>query len=48
MTVTELKQLINARDLTPSVSTEREVSCGYTCDLLAGSSGTKRKDLQAL
>ncbi len=35
MTVTELKQLINARDLTPSVSTEREVSCGYTCDLLS-------------
>ena len=35
MLVSELITLIEAKNLTPSVSTEREVTCGYVCDLLS-------------
>lgn len=35
MKVSELTALIDAQDLTPDVSEDREVSCGYTCDLLS-------------
>ena len=35
MLVSELISLIEAKNLTPSVSTEREVTCGYVCDLLS-------------
>ena len=35
MTVKELCELIDATDMTPEVSKDTEVSCGYTCDLLS-------------
>ena len=35
MTVTELLTLIDAKNLTPDVSLEREITCGYSCDLLS-------------
>ncbi len=35
MLVTELMSLIEAKNLTPAVSTERDVTCGYVCDLLS-------------
>ena len=35
MTVKELMALIDARDMTPEADKTREVSCGYTCDLLS-------------
>ena len=35
MTVTELCALLEAENLTPEVSMDREVACGYTCDLLS-------------
>ncbi len=35
MTVKELAELIEAKDLTPEASKETEVTCGYTCDLLS-------------
>ncbi len=35
MTVKELQTLIDARTLTPELSHEREVACGYCCDLLS-------------
>ncbi len=35
MTVSELQTLIGAENLTPEVGGEREITCGYTCDLLS-------------
>ena len=35
MNVTELKELLNARSLTPSLPEDKEVTCGYACDLLS-------------
>ena len=35
MTVSELKALISAESLTPSVQEDAEVTCGYTGDLLS-------------
>ena len=35
MLVTELMALVEAKNLTSAVSTERDVTCGYVCDLLS-------------
>ena len=35
MTVKELCELIEAKDMTPETDKNVEVSCGYTCDLLS-------------
>ena len=35
MKVSELAQLIEARNMTPGVEGDKEISCGYTCDLLS-------------
>ncbi len=35
MKVSELCLLINAENLTPQVEEDRDISCGYTCDLLS-------------
>ena len=35
MTVKDLIDLIEAKDMTPEADKETEVSCGYTCDLLS-------------
>ena len=35
MTVKELCELIDAKDMTPEADKSVEVSCGYTCDLLS-------------
>ena len=35
MNVRELKELLNARSLTPSLPEDAEVTCGYSCDLLS-------------
>ena len=35
MTVADLCHLLNARNLTPDLNTDREVTCGYACDLLS-------------
>ncbi len=35
MTVQELSGLLDARILTPEVPANREVACGYCCDLLS-------------
>ena len=35
MKVSELAFLIDAESQTPAVNEDREVSCGYTCDLLS-------------
>ena len=35
MLVNELIPLIEAENLTPAVSADREVTCGYVCDLLS-------------
>ncbi len=35
MKVSELRTLLAARDLTPGLTEDREVTCGYTCDLLS-------------
>ena len=35
MTVKELCELIDGKDMTPEVDKGAEVSCGYTCDLLS-------------
>ena len=35
MTVQELIDLIEAKDMTPETDKGTEVSCGYTCDLLS-------------
>ena len=35
MLVSDLIPLIGAKNLTPSVSADREVTCGYVCDLLS-------------
>jgi len=35
MKVSELAALIEAKNLTPDVTDDKEVRCGYTCDLLS-------------
>ena len=35
MKVSELIPLIQAEYMTPTVSTDKEITCGYTCDLLS-------------
>lgn len=35
MNIQELSERIRATDLTPEVPTDREVTCGYACDLLS-------------
>ena len=35
MTVREMMDLIEAKDMTPGADKEKKVSCGYTCDLLS-------------
>lgn len=35
MTVQDVMELIEAADITPETDKSREVSCGYTCDLLS-------------
>ena len=35
MLVSELIPLIEAKNLTPTLSDDREVTCGYVCDLLS-------------
>lgn len=35
MLVSELISLIEAKNLTPALSEDREVTCGYVCDLLS-------------
>ncbi|MBQ6175104.1 MAG: AraC family transcriptional regulator [Clostridia bacterium] len=35
MKVNELRELIGAENLTPEVGEDREITCGYTCDLLS-------------
>lgn len=35
MKVCDLIPLIDAKLLTPDLATDREISCGYTCDLLS-------------
>ena len=35
MTVAEVIELIEAKDMTPETDKGAEVSCGYTCDLLS-------------
>ena len=35
MTVRDVMELIEAADVTPETDKSREVSCGYTCDLLS-------------
>ena len=35
MKVSELTALLEAQNMTPGVEEDREVSCGYTCDLLS-------------
>jgi hypothetical protein len=35
MTVAQLMDILNAKNLTPGVSLAGEVSCGYACDLLS-------------
>ena len=35
MTVQEVLELIEAKDMTPETDKSTEVSCGYTCDLLS-------------
>lgn len=35
MKVSELAALIDAKTLTPGVTEDKEVLCGYTCDLLS-------------
>ena len=35
MTVKELAELIQAKDMTPDTEKDGEVTCGYTCDLLS-------------
>ncbi len=35
MNISELAHLISAQNMTPGVPEDRDVSCGYTCDLLS-------------
>ena len=35
MKVSELTALVEAQNMTPGVEEDREISCGYTCDLLS-------------
>ncbi len=35
MNVKDMIELIDAKNMTPDADTGREVSCGYTCDLLS-------------
>ena len=35
MRVSELQALIGAENLTPEITEDKEITCGYTCDLLS-------------
>ena len=35
MKVSDLMTLIDAKNLTPEVAPDKEITCGYTCDLLS-------------
>ncbi len=35
MKVSELRALLSAENLTPEIGEDREITCGYTCDLLS-------------
>ncbi len=35
MLLGELKNLIEAKSLTPALTEDKEIACGYTCDLLS-------------
>ena len=35
LTIAELASLIEAKNETPSLPLDREITCGYTCDLLS-------------
>ncbi len=35
MKVSELRELIQAENMTPALSEDREITCGYVCDLLS-------------
>ena len=35
MKVSELRMLLGAENLTPELTEDREIACGYTCDLLS-------------
>ena len=35
MKVSDLMTLVKAKNLTPDVAPDREITCGYTCDLLS-------------
>ena len=35
MKVSELRELIQAENMTPALSEDREITCGYACDLLS-------------
>ena len=35
MRVSELQTLIGAENLTPEITEDKEITCGYTCDLLS-------------
>ena len=35
MKVSELQRLIRAENLTPQLTEDKEITCGYTCDLLS-------------
>ena len=35
MKVSELQALISAENLTPEITEDKEITCGYTCDLLS-------------
>ena len=44
MKVSELIPLIEAKNLTPTLSEDREVTCGYVCDLLSWVMGRAQMD----
>ena len=44
MLVSELIPLIEAKNLTPTLSADREVTCGYVCDLLSWVMGRAEMD----
>ena len=35
MKISDLIALLNAENMTPDLPTDREITCGYTCDLLS-------------
>ena len=35
MRVSELQALIEAENMTPEITEDKEITCGYTCDLLS-------------